>query len=144
METPRLEPHGFALVLVLVLLATLFAGAAGIFAAARAELLASVNQARAELAFHAVEGGIASWLADPVQPATGRYRVGEFAVRVDASQLLAVDSVTSLYLIVGQVDRDLPDPAPASSAAYRRISLLGLRTAGGRVEPVARTRREHF
>jgi hypothetical protein len=144
MQTARLDAQGFALIVVLVVLAVLYAGAAGIFVAARAELYAGSNVARAEQAFHAAEGGIASWLADPVQPATDSFHIGGVPVRVDVVPLLTVDSITSLYLIVGRAALGGSTGPPSQETAAREIVLLGRRTGAGRIEAIPGTWRERF
>lgn len=143
MLSVRSESRGFALIVVLLLLAALYAGATGIFVAARAELWAASNLAEAERAFHAADGGLVAWLADPIQPATKDYPIGGVVVRVEVLRLLEVDSITSLYRIVARAARLVPG-GPSIAVVDRTVTMLGLRAGAGRVEPAAGTWRERF
>ena len=140
----RLEPGGFALIVVLLLLVILYAGATGGFLAARAELHSGTNQAVAERTFHAVDGALATWLADPVQPATRSYDIGGTVVGVSALPLLAADSMTTLYLVVARSESAESAGTASHTVTYRAISVVGSRTGHGSVVAVPGTWRERF
>ena len=144
MERDCADRRGFALIVVLVLLMALYAGGTGLFLAARAELHSSLNHAAAERAFHAAEGGLATWMAASVQPATAQFVVGEATVTVIALPILALDSATVLYLIEAGAEIGDAEGASRLGLASRSITLLGLRRGSGAVAAVPGTWRERF
>lgn len=135
------DTAGFALVVVLVLLAALYLGATGIFLAARAELRVGSTHAASSQAFHLAEAGMTTWLASAVQPSTVEYAIGGETVVVEAATLLRVDSVTVAYRIVAHAEVGGASPADPGSAT-RQTSVVGVRTDGGPVRAVPGTWRE--
>jgi Tfp pilus assembly protein PilX len=143
LRSMRKDRRGFALVLVLIVLAALYLGATGIFLAARAELRIGISHAASSQAFFLAEAGLATWLASAVQPSEVKYEIGGDTVTVRATVLLRVDSATVAYHVVAQATVgavNSPDPGLAT----RQTSVLGLRTDQGPVRPVRRTWREIF
>jgi len=134
---------GFALLLSLLVLGTLTAGTLGVFFAARAEARIGSSHAASVLAFHAAEGGLATWLVDAVQPARASYAVGAASVSVEARRLIAVDSATVLYHVSARA-RMLQARDPERSRAVRVITVLGRRVGPGPVEAVPGSWREVF
>ena len=143
MSIVPLEARGFALIIVLVLLAAVYAGATGIFVASRAELRAGTSLAEAEKAFHAAEGGLVTWFADPVQAANTAYEIGGVTVQVEAVPILVVDSATVLYHIIARAEwRAAGDPTVA--VAQRTVTMVGVKAGAARAAPVFGTWRERF
>ena len=143
-ERSRSDPQsGFALLVSLLVLAALMAGSLGVFLASRAEVRIGTSHAASVVAFHAAEGGLATWLAAPAQPSAVSYLVGAAPVTVEARRLLVVDSATQLYHVAARARW----PAAASeedAAAVREITVLGRRVGIEPVEAVAGTWRETF
>jgi len=137
------EAKGFALVMVLVLLAALYLGATGIFLAARAELRTGISHVAADQAFHLAEAGLVTWLSSGVQPSHAEYAIGGATVVVEAAPLLRVDSVTTAYRIEARVSVGGGGPADPAMAT-RRTGVLGLRAGTGPVTAVGGTWRENL
>jgi hypothetical protein len=133
---------GFALVAVLLLLAGLFAGATGIFLACRADLRIAIGHAASIRAFYLAEGGLATWLAGPVQPAVATHGIGGDSVRVEARVLLRVDSATVVYEVSARAE--VGSAAGSPDAAVRRTRLLARRTGAAVAVPVEGSWREDF
>ena len=125
---------------MLVLLAALFAGATGIFMAARAELRIGIAHAASSRAFYLAEAGLATWLAGPVYPSTAVYPIGGDPVSVEAHRLLRVDSVTVLYDLESSARVGSGGGDPGTAA--RRTRLLARRTGAGLMVPVSHSWRE--
>lgn len=133
---------GFALVAVLLVLAGLFAGATGIFLACRADLQIAIGHAASIRAFYLAEGGLATWLAGPVQPAAATYRISSDSVRVQARRLLRVDSTTVIFEVSARAD--VGSAAGSPDAGTRRTRLLARRTGPALAIKVEGSWREDF
>ena len=136
------QSGGFALLAVLILIAVLYVGSAGIFIAARAELAAASNLALAERTFHAAEGALASWLAETGHMADAEYVVGGITVTIEARPLLAVDSTTALFAVSAWAQPGAG--ASAGSRAARQVSIVAVRTLPDAFTSVPGTWRERF
>lgn len=143
-ERSATDPQGgVALLVSLIVLSALTAGALGIFLASRAEVRIGSSHAASVVAFHAAEGGLATWLAGPVQPGRITYDVGRASVGVEARRLLVVDSLTRIYLVSARA-RWPAGRAEDGALAVREITVLGRRVGLGLVERVSGSWRETF
>jgi len=125
---------------VLILLAALFAGATGLFMAARAELRIGIAHAASSRAFYLAEAGLATWLAGPVHPSAADYLIGGDSVSVEARLLLRVDSMTVLYDLEARAHVGSGGGDPGSATRWTR--LLARRAGDGPMVAVGGSWRE--
>lgn len=132
----REERQGFALVAVLVVLVSLYLVATGAFLAARAELRIGVSHTASSQAFYLADSGLATWFALTVQPSVADFEIGRDTVRVRATLLLRVDSVTVVYRVTSRAEVGTGTAADPG-VARRELSRLGVRIGS---DPVRRVR----